>query len=91
MLSNEQRKELKSWGTATLRAHLASYPITGAGASIPGFKSGEMTRGDITDWLIERTKVEQRQQTAILVSAIVAGVASVLAVVIGIITLALQK
>ena len=40
-----------------------------------------------TDWLIERTKIEQRQQTAILVSAIIAGVASVLAVVIGIITL----
>jgi hypothetical protein len=88
VLSREQRKELKSWGTATLWSHLASYPGTGAGASIPGFKSGEMTRSDITDWLIERTKVEQRQQTAILVSAMVAGVASVLAVVIGIITLA---
>jgi hypothetical protein len=91
VLNHEQRKELKSWGTATLRSHLASYPSTGPGASIPGFKSGEMTRSDITDWLIERTKIEQRQQTAILVSAIVAGVASVLAIVIGLITLAMQK
>jgi hypothetical protein len=88
LLSREQRKELKSWGAATLRSHLASYPGASPGASIPGFKSGEMTRSDITDWLIERTKIEQRQQTAILISAIVAGVASVLAVVVGIITLA---
>jgi hypothetical protein len=41
-----------------------------------------MTRGDITDWLIERSKIEQRQQNAILFSAIVAGVASVLGVII---------
>jgi hypothetical protein len=41
VLSREQRKELKSWGTATVRAHLTSYPYSGAGASIPGFKSGE--------------------------------------------------
>ena len=91
MLTPEQRKELKSWGSATLRAHLTSYPSSGPGASIPGFKSGEMTRSDITDWLVERTKPEQRQQTAILVSALVAGVASVLAVVIGVITLVMQK
>ena len=87
MLSRGQRKELKSWGTATLRSHLASYPGTGPGASIPGFKAGDITRSDITDWLVERTKIEQRQQTAILVSAIIAAVASVLAVVIGIIVI----
>ncbi len=91
MLSREQRNELKSWGTATVRFHLASFPGTGAGASIPGFKSGEMTRSDITDWLIERTKIEQWQQTAILVSAIIAGAASVVGAVIGYITLAMQK
>jgi len=64
---------------------LTSYPYSGAGASIPGFKSGEMTRGDITDWLIERSKIEQRQQTTILVSAIVAGLASVLGVIIALV------
>jgi len=85
VLTKEQRKELKSWGTATLRSHLSSYPGTGAGASLPGFKSGEMTRSDITDWLIERTKIEGWQQVAILISAIIAAVASVLGVVIALI------
>jgi hypothetical protein len=91
MLTDEQPKELESWGAATVRAHLAAYPKTGTGASILGFKTGEMTRSDITDWLAEQAKVERRQQTTILVSAIVAAVASVLAVGIGIVALALQK
>jgi hypothetical protein len=91
MLSDAHRKELKSWGTATVRAHLSSYPGIGGPASVPGFKSGEMTRSDITDWLIERTKAEQRQQAAILISAIVAAVASAVAVVIGVIALTLHK
>ena len=90
MLTDKQRKELETWGTATVRSHLSSFPGTGAGASIPGFKSGDMTRIDITDWLIKKTKAEQRQQTAILVSAIIAGV-GLAAVVVGIVAIALQK
>lgn len=91
MLTDAQRKELETWGSATVRAHLSSFPGTGAGAAIPGFKSGEMTRSDITDWLIQRTKIEQWQQSAILVSAIVAGLASIAAVVVGILSIVLQK
>ena len=60
MLTNKQREELETWGASTVRSHLAGFPF-GAGASITGFKSGDITRSDITDWLIAKTKLEQRQ------------------------------
>jgi hypothetical protein len=86
MLTDDQRKELEGWGAPTVRAHISGFPF-GAGAAISGFKCGHITRSDITDWLVEKTKDETNQQAAILRWAKIAGVASTVAVAVAIIAI----
>jgi hypothetical protein len=82
MLTDEQRKELEEWTAPTVRAHISGFPF-GAGAAIPGFKCGHITRSDITDWLAGESKREARQQAATLRWAMIAGVlVAVVAIVV---------
>jgi F0F1-type ATP synthase membrane subunit c/vacuolar-type H+-ATPase subunit K len=90
MLRPEQRAELEQWGAATVRAHLGGFAL-GAGADIAGFKSGNITRSDITDWLAEKSKKEESKQAAVLLWAKIAAIASIIGVVVGIVAIFAQK
>ena len=60
MLTPEQRAELEEHGAASIRFKLTQYGA-GRGASISGFKCGDITRGDIEDWLARKSREEAAQ------------------------------
>jgi hypothetical protein len=53
MLTNEQRAELEALGPENVRQK-QMLGGRGRGAAVPGFKCGDITRGDIEDWLAEK-------------------------------------
>src|SRR5664279_3893422 len=53
-LTREQRTELEGLTPATVRLMLLQGG-PGRGAAISGFKCGDITKGDIDDWLIEKS------------------------------------
>ncbi len=73
MLTPQQCDELEAFGPENVRAKLATQG-EGRDASIMGFKCGEITRGDIEDWLAEKNTQEKKMQERILFWAIVGGV-----------------
>jgi hypothetical protein len=77
MLTPEQRAELEEHGAASIRFKLTQYGA-GRGASISGFKCGDITRGDIEDWLAGKSSEETAQQSAILRWARIAGWAGII-------------
>jgi hypothetical protein len=81
LLTTEQRAELEHHGAASIRFKLTQY---GAGrpAAISGFKCGDITRGDIEDWLAEKNAEETAQQSAILRWARIAGWAGIVSVIL---------
>jgi hypothetical protein len=83
MLTPEQRAELEYHGAASIRFKLTTYSA-GAGrtAAISGFKCGDITRGDIDDWLAEKSAEETAQQSATLRWARIAGWAGITSVVL---------
>lgn len=60
-LSNKERDELEALGPMTVRIMLVQGG-PGRGASIAGFKCGEITKGDIDDWLIEKETAQRRRE-----------------------------
>jgi hypothetical protein len=80
MLSNEQRAELEALGAATVRLKLTQYGA-GRGASISGFKCGDITRGNIEDWLVEKNAEEMTLQRGTLRWAKIAGWAGIISVI----------
>jgi hypothetical protein len=80
MLSNEQRAELEALGAATVRLKLTQYGA-GRGASISGFKCGDITRGNIEDWLVEKNAEETALQRGTLRWAKLAGWAGIISVI----------
>jgi hypothetical protein len=81
MLTPEQRAELEHLGAAYIRLKLTQYAV-GPGASLSGFRCGDITRGDIEDWLAEKSAEETAQQSAILRWAMIAGVAGIVSVIL---------
>ena len=81
MLTQEQRQELETMGATNVRFRLSQFG-GGRASAIPGFKCGDMTRGDIEDWLAEKYVEEVRMQRWTLVWAMVGGVAGTLGVLI---------
>jgi hypothetical protein len=81
MLTPEQRAELEHHGAPSIRLKLTQYGV-GRGAAISGFKCGDITRGDIEDWLAEKNAEETAQQSAILRWAMIAGVAGIVSVIL---------
>jgi hypothetical protein len=79
-LSNEQRAELEGLGSANVRLKLTQYGA-GRGASISGFKRGDVTRGDIEDWLVEKNAEETALQRGTLRWAKIAGWAGIISVI----------
>jgi hypothetical protein len=79
-LTPAQRAELEESGPATIRLKLTQYGA-GRGASISGFKCGDITRGDIEDWLVEKNSEETALQQGTLRWAKIAGVAGIISII----------
>jgi hypothetical protein len=71
MLTTEQRAELEHHGAASIRFKLTQHGA-GRGAAISGFKCGDITRGDIEDWLAEKN-AEETAQLCVVSSTRIAG------------------
>ena len=56
--TTEQRTQLEAAGTTTVRDKLR-HAGPGRGAAVRGFASGDITRGDIEDWLGEKDREEK--------------------------------
>jgi hypothetical protein len=59
-LTRDARTALEAAGTANVRDKLR-YAGPGRGAAVPGFASGDITRGDIEDWLTGKEREEKNQ------------------------------
>ena len=88
-LTPEQRAELEANGPDLVRTKLLQGGAD-KGASIPGFNSGPfraLTRSDIEDWLVEKHAQDLRTQDSILRWAKIAGVAAIVGIIVGTLTL----
>jgi hypothetical protein len=56
-LTRDERTALEGAGTATVRDKLR-YAGPGRGAAVRGFSSGDLTRGDVEDWLADKERAE---------------------------------
>jgi hypothetical protein len=83
-LSSKQRAELEALAPATVRVMLLQFGPD-RGSSITGFKCGEIAKGDIDDWLIEKNIEETAVQLGTLRWAKIAGLAGILSVVVTVI------
>jgi len=63
----DQRKELEALGPENVRTRL--IPGTGPAASVGGFKTGNMDRGDIEDWLGEKHASKVQFDRVVLLAA----------------------
>jgi hypothetical protein len=84
VLTPDQRKELDGLGAASIRLKLTQYGA-GRGASISGFKCGDITRGDIEDWLVEKNIEETALQRGTLRWARIAGWAGIVSIIVTVI------
>jgi hypothetical protein len=89
MLTDEQRSELEERGAENVRAKLTSY---GGGPGIlHGFlRSGSPNRGDVEDWLTEKSRSEAAWRSATLRWARIAGWAAIAATILAAVALAVQ-
>ena len=81
MLTRAQKDELEQQGPQNIRFKLASYG-GGRGASIGGFRRGDINRGEIEDWLSEKYQREAAQQCATLRWAQLATFAGIVSVIV---------
>jgi hypothetical protein len=79
MLTEAQRAELKELGAPNVRSHLLLWGA-GRGASVGGFRHGNIDRGDINDWLAEQYRHEASRQWRTLFWAVIGGVAGMMSV-----------
>ena len=81
-LTPKERAELESHGASAIHFKLL-HAGPGRGASVGGFKCGEITRGDVEDWLVETEaatrKANSRQFYAMLILTAIAAVAACIA------------
>ena len=82
MLTETQRAELEKLGLQNVRFKLAGSP-GGRPATLNQFlPSGDVTKGDVEDWLLENGAAETAQQSAILFWAKVGGAAGIIGVML---------
>ena len=90
MLTAEQRSELERLQAPNVLS-LLIHSGPGRGASVSGFECGDITRGDIADWLAEKHAEEMRMQSSTLRWAKIAGIAGIVGVMVGIAAIWLAK
>lgn len=86
MLTDEQRAELEALGPETVRTKLIQGG-PGYGATLAGFKTGNLTRGDVDAWLAEKRIEEAAIQKSTLRWAKIAGWAGIAGAIIGIVAI----
>jgi hypothetical protein len=89
-LTEKQRADLEALGAATVRMKLVQSGA-GWGASLSGFKSGDITRGDVEEWLAQENKKEERRQVDTLRWAKIAGWAAIISIIVTAVGIWLQK
>jgi hypothetical protein len=94
-LSPSERAELDRLGVANVQLRLA-YSGPGAGAMVPALGRGYgMDRGDVEDWLAERTRETEKMQSDTLwwakAAAWIGAIGSAVGVVVAIIIAALGR
>lgn len=72
-----QRAELEALGPDNVRIRLIGAG-TDIGACVGGFKTGDMDRGDVEDWLGEKHARKVQFDRVVLLAALVAAVTGVL-------------
>jgi hypothetical protein len=88
MLTTEQRSELENLGIQNVRFKLAGSS-GGRPATLNQFlPSGDVTKGDVEDWLLENGAAEVAQQRATLRWAMIAGWSGIVSVILAGATLA---
>ncbi len=83
MLTDEQRAEFEALGAEWVRSRLA-FAGSGREAAVYGFKKGVPTRGDVTNWLMEKeaqAKVQKSDWQEIGRWAIAAVVVSIIVII----------
>lgn len=83
MLTDEQRAEFEALGAEWVRSRLA-FAGPGREAAVYGFKKGVPTRGDVTNWLMEKeaqAKVQKSDWQEIGRWAIAAVVVSIIVII----------
>jgi predicted acylesterase/phospholipase RssA len=78
-LRPDQRAELEALGAENVRIRLM-VAGTNIGACVGGFKTGDMDRGDVEDWLGKKHASKVHFDRVVLLAAIVAAVTGVLTV-----------
>jgi hypothetical protein len=73
----DQRAELEGLGPESVRIRLMAAG-TNTGACVGGFKTGDMDRGDVEDWLGEKHVRKVQFDRVVLLAAVVAAVTGVL-------------
>ena len=81
--------QLEEHGPTSIRFKLTQYGA-GRGALIGGLICGDITRGDIEDWLAEKSKAEAALQSAILRWARIAGCAAIIGAVLAAVAIAIS-
>jgi hypothetical protein len=81
MLTRAQKDELEQQGAQNIRFKLASYG-GGRGAAIGGFRCGDISRGEIEDWLAEKYQREAAQQCSTLRWARIAALAATVSAIL---------
>ena len=80
-LRPDQRAELEALGPDNVRIRLIGAG-TNIGACVGGFKTGDMDRGDVEDWLAEKYAGQVRVESWTLWAAVVGAVAGTIGVLI---------
>ena len=76
-LRPDQRAELEALGPESVRIRLMAAG-TGPGACVGGFKTGDMDRGDVEDWLGEKHASKVQFDRVVLLAAVIAAATGVL-------------
>jgi hypothetical protein len=83
VLTDQQRADLDKEGVSNVRG-LLMHAGRGWGALVQGFRCGDLTRGDVADWLAEKDAEDVRVRDSTLLLAKIAAIGTVVSVIVGI-------
>jgi hypothetical protein len=86
MLTSQQKAAIERGGPRLAALLLAQMPNAGPDAPVAGFQCTPPKKEDVENWLAHKLSQDKTQQVRTLIWAIVAGVASIVSVLIAIAT-----
>jgi hypothetical protein len=85
MLTDDQRAALEKAGTALVAMILSQVQGAGPDAPIAGFQCKPPQKRDVEDWLAAKSKEEKAQQSGVYRWAVIAGLAGIAGVILGLV------